>query len=1085
MGGPASPRASPRGSKERRKRTDSHGTESQAVASHHHKKEDAGTKSRGPRLKSIDAENPEEPSHEGGNEDSESGSGCLSCLSRLSIEDIMTPFLSMSDIVTDVYMAQHFWKSAAREQERPVFFCLCMSILCLSAAAGSAFTLIQNRQFVRDKIKDCANSLSSRARGSSFIPCLEPLFFFVVFVLLIPVGHILPVALWAMATWRHPPVAPKQALIHARRERLANEADDWLLRRRLDKVQEIEAKEVKIGSYEEYSAAYRDHLREALAMGSAPEHPELPVQEGFASKDLIQPEPSQELKDLNEKTKRAQQELQDKRQSAEAEWRGEKEGPVQHRQKHYKKDAHHVRGTLLKSMQKSEDGVIGKSNSEVHPPKVGWDILVDRLEGTLKQGFADQVPEKELQRAALTEVEQHGLAVRGLLTPRSSKLLSSNCASDLLKLGMAYNVFFIGMNEMKELNDMKAKITAQGKVVSAARVQFNKAPPEKRNEAQNALHAAENLKKEFLSEAEQRAQLDQEIKTAKETYQGYDAQRKETQANFDAEMQVFNKQVERQQLMVANHERAEQFSCKIMQGEHNRAKVEHRVMAEAGFIVETGLESVPQSILQCVALAIMTQEDPDSVDLLTDISVFTSVVTVLSKVYIFCTSMDVRVFGLKLACLCCDLLILFYTCTTLFTCQVEKGHACISTGVLTRKVDFPSAIWVWAHISWWFMLIFLFVVTPLGLWGKYLVQLGGDNADNPLQPAAKWIFGTYELSTIDIIGMAIISLPIAFICSVLIGLFVPPLIALLVATLRLSYFVIMLHVIEARLFQGPLKTVYQTAYQFIMTGRGDERHLLAAVKIIKNLGIGSDPPSGSTAAKGYRMLCLVVKVVKEEVEQFIIGSLGIQEACAGVFVQKFLWLLLLPTTIYTVFYVPWSIFEAIQKYLGTQQIDTFRVFLVSGAILCWVIASQSILCSSAGIFLQFALSVPPPLSNIDPETLPPDAEILMQLESEVVSLGGRRMSCLQRESTLLAIGKMKTSEGLDGDGATAKMESNAVLISEEIGGEGLFMLPEAPVDGSGVNGGYMKGVSALQVLSSRRSNSQRTARELEQFSAAQ
>ena len=75
-------------------------------------------------------------------------------------------------------------------------------------------------------------------------------------------------------------------------------------------------------------------------------------------------------------------------------------------------------------------------------------------------------------------------------------------------------------------------------------------------------------------------------------------------------------------------------------------------------------------------------------------SVGISVTSLIAKVYLACDSMVPNMFFFKLACVCYDLLALFYTVTSLWAGKPDDPDA-TEVFFLTRSVDWASAIYVW------------------------------------------------------------------------------------------------------------------------------------------------------------------------------------------------------------------------------------------------------------------------------------------------------------------------------------------------------------------------------------------------------
>ena len=160
------------------------------------------------------------------------------------------------------------------------------------------------------------------------------------------------------------------------------------------------------------------------------------------------------------------------------------------------------------------------------------------------------------------------------------------------------------------------------------------------------------------------------------------------------------------------------------------AYLKQQAAKHAPFVAEAICESIPQSLVQLVALIVIGQSEPDHVDWVSVFSIVLSILSIVSKSYIVSISMIREIFTFKMLAICYDVVCLFYIFASLFL-TTATGPAPKTSGLRCRcsapsawrAADTPTAllVWIWSTIalSAW---LFLAVRTLLVLAGLFLFE---------------------------------------------------------------------------------------------------------------------------------------------------------------------------------------------------------------------------------------------------------------------------------------------------------------------------------------------------------------------------
>jgi hypothetical protein len=163
-----------------------------------------------------------------------------------------------------------------------------------------------------------------------------------------------------------------------------------------------------------------------------------------------------------------------------------------------------------------------------------------------------------------------------------------------------------------------------------------------------------------------------------------------------------------------------------------RAYLKQQAAKHAPFVAEAICESIPQSLVQLVALIVIGQSEPDHVDWVSVFSIVLSILSIVSKSYIVSISMIREIFTFKMLAICYDVVCLFYIFASLFlTTGDGSGPENFGSSLPLlrpvgmeggRHVDTLSFVWIWSTIalSAW---LFLAVRTLLVLAGLFSFRM--------------------------------------------------------------------------------------------------------------------------------------------------------------------------------------------------------------------------------------------------------------------------------------------------------------------------------------------------------------------------
>ena len=243
---------------------------------------------------------------------------------------------------------------------------------------------------------------------------------------------------------------------------------------------------------------------------------------------------------------------------------------------------------------------------------------------------------------------------------------------------------------------------------------------------------------------------------------------------------------------------------------HDSEKLQQKIRTQAPFLVETIFEAIPQSLLQASAMVIYSEGRPEDISIFQLTSVGISVTSLLAKIYVACDSMVPQMFFFKGACLCFDLVCLFYTFTALWAARRDDPDA-VQVFFLTRPVDWASAIYVWTVAAEVIVLELQFVACMCSLikdeWNK------GDCCDHMIYVVIATIF------------VILAPLPIC----------------ILVMSVRMSWVVAMIFMAEVRFSKNT--AFYRQAFAFVHGGAD----VHARIKAVNHALLGVDTSGQGTS----------------------------------------------------------------------------------------------------------------------------------------------------------------------------------------------------------------------------------------------
>lgn len=121
-------------------------------------------------------------------------------------------------------------------------------------------------------------------------------------------------------------------------------------------------------------------------------------------------------------------------------------------------------------------------------------------------------------------------------------------------------------------------------------------------------------------------------------------------------------------------------------------EIQYRMRTHIPFYIETLVESTPQSLLQVTAMVIYSHSSKQQINWVSILSITISLSSIMSKMYVMCSSKFFWLFVFKYLCCCHDITLMFYTLSALWDAENDSTDA-VKLFFLTRKVDYFSAIW--------------------------------------------------------------------------------------------------------------------------------------------------------------------------------------------------------------------------------------------------------------------------------------------------------------------------------------------------------------------------------------------------------
>lgn len=756
------------------------------------------------------------------------------------------PVLSTVDVLTDVWTARRFFEIDARNGDAPVFGTMSLCILASSACMGSAlFLLIQRVPLlagIYEHGRKCGRTLSPAISSCGLAALFVPISICGLFFCLCPFGHLLPVALWALSTWRSPSQAPSLDMLHLQRAQRFEEEDDAVrLQLTVSSVGRSQTGESASGAYDDYADAYRNHLRNVLAVGLQPTPPSQPKLEDFAETNLSDQNAavavlSAEIANAEVECGRVQGQYERTRLRAQQEWLGViRDGFVHDR-------FLRVKENVKRALRSAEMDLSAAAFtcSELQEFRVGfdWGQLLETL------GEAEM---HRMQRMSRGVRSDRRTDVRRCFLERDDESLSVFSLNQCKALAS---------RSTWSLDHYSAQLSAQLRA-EVERAELNTMWLRLQTPATNA---------EATTHANTRAQGEPEVMRCSSQLNSAKERVERLRQRLRDERSLLEQQADRQIRMKRDFKHAVEVTYLVLDADFFRAQFEHQVMAEAGFIVETVLESVPQALLQLTAIQIYAHRGIPVAGSACA-SVMVSVTSVMSKVFVFCRSHIKHVMAFKITIVCMDTLVLFYIAQVLWSCRPSQGDLCYGVPLLNRGVDRLAHIWLCAHAFWWILSLASSLVVPLLLWAACVSRVNQGRGTvlmprNPLRRAALWLFAharepeatTFGSSAILVVAVA--SLPFFLLIGTVAAIIVPPLVVVTIATFRVSCLVLWLNELEASLFEGPSKALYLTAFQFVASQRSRinrERRLDASRAFIASLaehdhedGAGHDMPRGAS-----------------------------------------------------------------------------------------------------------------------------------------------------------------------------------------------------------------------------------------------
>ena len=353
-------------------------------------------------------------------------------------------------------------------------------------------------------------------------------------------------------------------------------------------------------------------------------------------------------------------------------------------------------------------------------------------------------------------------------------------------------------------------------------------------------------------------------------------------------------------------------------------KLWSKVVTQMPFLVETMFEAVPQSLLQTSAMVIYSEGSPEDITNLQLASVGISVTSLIAKMYAACGSMVPQMFFFKGACLCYDLVCLFYTFTALWAAQRDDPDA-VQVFFLTRPVDWASAIYVWAVA----VEVIVFWIAFVSLCVRAIVHRMGTNGCK------------------GGLVLRVSLLPFACILALL------PM-GILIMSIRMSWAVAMIKIAESK-FSTNYK-FYRQAYAFVHSGADVHE----SIKAVNHALLGEDTTGRNTlSASVIRHFRLVIwrfreltTVVTGRGKLFMVRC----QALCELVVFSFAAFGFVLARLYAMVYPHLTLGIAIQKSLAMgRPLNAFGLYLYVFLSLCFLLAVA--FSPVARRFLRFAVLV--------------------------------------------------------------------------------------------------------------------------------
>lgn len=139
-----------------------------------------------------------------------------------------------------------------------------------------------------------------------------------------------------------------------------------------------------------------------------------------------------------------------------------------------------------------------------------------------------------------------------------------------------------------------------------------------------------------------------------------------------------------------------------------------KLQTHGGFIAESIVESVPQSILQLIALVVRSRTSNQALQALSIVSVCTSILSVASRGLMVSFSLDRSTMIFCLFCFIVDVFSLFCTASWIFSPPENSIYDPVVLWPLTFENQVFSTVWIWKEAAlgcvWYFVLVGMWVI---------------------------------------------------------------------------------------------------------------------------------------------------------------------------------------------------------------------------------------------------------------------------------------------------------------------------------------------------------------------------------------